>query len=291
LPSETAVSLRLTVAGALERATRRFAEAGLAAPRREAVRLLADLLECSAPSVWLERERVIEPERRRWIDRAVDRRALGEPLGYVTGVAGFRQLLLRVDRRVLIPRPETEGLVDRVLGQARGGVVVDVGTGSGCIALALRQEGDYRAVVALDRSADALAVARLNAHRLGLDGPMIRGDLATAVATESIDALVSNPPYVSAAEYQALDGSVRDFEPRLALESGSDGLEATRALLVDGWRVVRPGGLVAIEIAADRATAVVQLAREAGWNDIVVDNDMFGRARYLLGRKDNGGGG
>ena len=280
--------LRLTVAGALEAATLRFAESGLPTPRRDAVRLLADLLECSDATVLLERSRVLEPERRRWIDRAIARRALGEPLAYVTGLTGFRRLTLRSDRRALIPRPETEGLVERVLAGVPGGVVADIGTGSGCIALALSQEGRYRAVLAVDWSAEALALAGLNAHRMGLAVSLIRGNLTEPLAAESVDAVISNPPYVSAGEYLQLDRAVRDFEPRSALESGPDGLAATEAVLRDGWRVVRPGGLVALEIASARAAASLELAGRAGWTDLVVDDDLYGRPRYLLGRKGAG---
>lgn len=286
--SDLDTDLRLTVAGALEAATMRFAEAGLPTPRRDAVRLLADLLDCSDATVLVERGRVLEPERRRWIDRAIGRRALGEPLAYVTGVAGFRRLTLRADRRALIPRPETEGLVERVLARMPDGVVADIGTGSGCIALSLSQEGRYRAVLAVDWSAEALALAGLNAHRTGLAVALVRGNLTEPLADGSVDAVISNPPYVSAGEYATLDRAVRDFEPRLALESGPDGLAATEALLRDGWRVARPGGLVALEIASERAAATFELARRTGWTDLVVDDDLYGRPRYLLGRKGAG---
>lgn len=275
------VERRLTVQGALDRATTRLAEAGVAEPRREATRLLADLLGRSPAEVMLTRSQVVEPDRRRWIDRAVERRAAGEPLAYVTGLAGFRRLELRVDSRVLIPRPETEGVVDWALRLRPDGVAADIGTGSGCLALALRQEGAYRRVLAVDRSREALTVARLNRDRLGLPIDLVRGDLVSALADRSVDVIVSNPPYVSAAEYHDLDPAVRVHEPRLALESGRDGLEATRALLGDGRRVLAPGGWIVVEIAAMRGPESAALAAHAGLTRVQVYDDAFGRPRFL----------
>jgi release factor glutamine methyltransferase len=276
---------RLTVQGALDRATTALIAAGLVEPRREAVRLLADLLGLSPAELLIGRANVVEPDRRRWIDRAVERRVRGEPLQYVTGLAGFRALELRVDRRVLIPRPETEGLVDLALRYRTDGVVADIGTGSGCIALALRQEGRYRTVVAADRSAEALAVASMNGHRLRLGVEFVQADLTTSLRNGSIDMIVSNPPYVSAGEYDGLEPAVRAFEPRLALESGTDGLQATRDLLLDGWRVLRPGGWIVVEIAGVRGSETAAVAMEAGYRRVQVAEDVFGRPRYLTAFK------
>ena len=277
---------RLTIQGALDRATEMLAEAGIEEPRREAVRLVGDMLGLSQAEVMLGRAGVLEPDRRRWLDRSVLRRARGEPLAYVTGLAGFRRLELRVDRRVLIPRPETEGIVDRALRLCAAGIAVDVGTGSGCLALSLRQEGGYRRVVATDRSADALAVAADNRRRLALDVDLVRADLLGALANRSADLIVSNPPYVSADEYDALEPGVKRFEPRLALESGADGLDSTRRLVGDAGRVLRPGGWLIVEIAADRGEASQALAEVAGFGQVRVDEDLFGRPRYLMGCKE-----
>jgi release factor glutamine methyltransferase len=172
------------------------------------------------------------------------------------------------------------------LGLDRTGIVADVGTGTGCIALSLRAEGGYRAVIAVDRSKAALGLARVNRDRLGLDVALVQCDLTEALAGASIDLLVSNPPYVSEPEYDGLDPAVRDYEPRSALESGPDGLGATRRLLVDGARVVRPGGAVAVEIAAARAAECAELAGSCGWRDVRIDDDLFGRPRYLVARRE-----
>lgn len=276
---------RLTILGALDRATAVLAEAGIREPRREAVRLIGDLLGMTPGEVMVGTGAVVEPDRRRWLDRAVARRARGEPLAYVTGLAGFRRLDLRVDPRVLIPRPETEGLVDHALRLCPAGLAMDIGTGSGCLALALRQEGRYRQVVAVDRSRDALAVAADNRRRTGLDIRLVRGDLSTAMQAGAADLIVSNPPYISAAEYDELEGAVRGFEPRLALESGADGLEATARLVADCPRVLRPGGWLVMEIAAERGEASGRLAVEAGLERVRVEEDLFGRPRYLMACK------
>lgn len=257
---------------------------GIVEPRREAVRIWADLaglpsyaLPASAPAP--------EPEAASRFRHAIARRAGGEPLAYVTGVVGFRRLTLRADRRALIPRPETEGLVELVLAQAGTGVVADVGTGSGCIALALADEGRYRLVLGIDRSLEALALAAENRARTGLPVTLLAGDLLEAVGPATLDAVVSNPPYLTEAEYQALEPGVRDHEPRAALASGVDGLADTRRVLLQAARALRPGGLVALEIDATRAADGLALAAAADLAMATVRDDLFGRARYLLARR------
>ncbi len=258
--------------------------AGVPDPRREAARLWADLQ--GLPSyAFLARAHAVSDDASARYRRAVARRAAGEPLSYVTGLAGFRGLTLRADRRALIPRPETEGLVEHVLRRMPRGIVVDVGTGTGCIALALAEEGTYRAVLGVDRSPEALALARENRGRSGLAVTFLAGDLLTAFEPRSLDAVVSNPPYLSEAEYVALEPAVRAFEPREALVSGRDGLDATRRLLRQAAMVLRPGGLVAIEIDARRGGESAGLAREAGLVAVQVHDDLYGRARYLLARR------
>ncbi len=214
----------------------------------------------------------------------VARRLAGEPLAYVTGVAGFRRLLLEVDRRVLIPRPETEGLVELVLQGAPSGRVADVATGSGCVALALADEGGYAEVVATDASERALEVARGNAVRLGLPVTFLAGDLLAPLAGRRFDAVVSNPPYLSGAEYAALDPAVRNWEPAGALESGPGGMEHTRRLLAGAKDVLVPGGLLALEVDERRAGLTAAVAQRLGWDRVTVKDDLFGRARYVLAR-------
>lgn len=263
----------------------RLRAADCEAPEREAWRIWADLHDQALSQGRLERDDLAEPAAVARYEAALRRRVAGEPLAYVTGLAGFRRLTLRVDRRALIPRPETEGLVDLVLARVAGGRVVDVGTGTGCIALALADEGHYDAVLAVDRSAEALALAAENRDRTGLPVAFVRGDLAGALGPASCDALVSNPPYLTLAEHAALEPGVRDYEPAAALVSGEDGLEATARVTAEAVRVLRPGGWLALEVDCSRAEAGARLASAAGLGSVTILDDLFGRARYLLARR------
>jgi release factor glutamine methyltransferase len=200
---------------------------------------------------------------------------------------GFRHLTLRSDRRALIPRPETEGLVELVLARAPGGRVADIGTGSGCIALSLATEGVYDQVVGIDLSAEALGLAEENRRLTGAHVELVRADLCAPLGPGSVDALVSNPPYLTESEYAALDASVRDWEPTLALASGADGLQAIGRLLDVGRSVVRPGGWLALEIDCARAQLCAGRAGASGWTDVAIHADLFGRERYLLARRSD----
>jgi release factor glutamine methyltransferase len=205
----------------------------------------------------------------------------------VTGWIGFRHLTLRSDGRALIPRPETEGLVDLVLGRLRSGRVVDVGTGTGCIALSLAREGAFSQIIGVDRSREALALAAENRGLAGARVELICSDLCSALGSGAFDALISNPPYLTAGEYAGLEPAVRDWEPACALASGVDGLEATARLLDEARRVLRPGGLLALEVDCTRAQATAHRASALEWQQVEIHNDLFGRERYLLARRSN----
>jgi len=275
----------LPLGSVLAEGSRRLAAAGISDPRREASVIWATLAGRAPGESTLERLQPVGQEEAGRLEAAFARRAMGEPLAYVIGRAGFRHLDLAVDARVLIPRPETEGLVEGLLARVRRGTAVDVGTGSGCIALSLAGEGAFREVVAIDRSAGALVVARLNRDALGLPIRLVRGDLGSCLAAGSADAIASNPPYLSEPEYAGLGSSVRDWEPGAALVSGPDGLAATRALLNDGRRVLRPGGWMALEVDCTRAGVAAEHALALGWTDVAVEADLFGRERFLFARR------
>lgn len=211
----------------------------------------------------------------------------GCPIAYLAGWTGFRHLVLHTDRRALVPRPETEGLIDLALARVRSGVAADIGTGTGAIALSLAREGEFDQVIATDISRDALVLARRNARSTGLAVSWRLGDLTMPLRRTRVDLLVSNPPYLSVLEYDQLDRSVREWEPATALIGGSDGLEFYRRLLGEGATVMQPGGWIALEIDARRPAETRQLAVAAGWVEVTVYDDLFGRARYLVARRES----
>ena len=277
-----------TVGESIDGEARRLADAGVHEARRQAAAMWAWLAGTSVGQVWLGRRETPECELLARFRGAVERRISGEPLPYVVGMAGFRTLELEVDSRVLIPRPETEGLVEHVLAWARQdsrwGVVADIGTGSGCIALALAVEGRFTRIIATDTSASALAVVRNNLERIDPEVPIVlrAGSLLEALEGERCDAIVSNPPYVSEAEFEALEPGVRLFEPRAALVSQNEGMGHIRQLLMLAGHHLKPLGLLALEVDSGRAEEAGALAREHGWSHVRVEQDLFGRPRYLL---------
>jgi release factor glutamine methyltransferase len=233
----------------------------------------------------------------------VDRRAAGEPLQYVLGSWSFRHLEVRVDRRALIPRPETEQVVATALDMLDGrsaamadgagrGVVVDLGTGSGVIALSLAVESDGVEVWATDISGAALELANRNladmaaahpepATRVHLVEGTWFGALPSSLAGQ-VRLVVSNPPYVSEEEWSALDPVVRDYEPRLALVPGASGLEALELLVDQARRWLIPGGGLVLELAPHQADTMAARAETAGYVDVAVRTDLAGRARTLV---------
>ena len=269
----------------LAEATAALSAAGVSEPRREALRLWSELHGTSAAAIYLDGEAEAEPVAAAALRVAVRRRAAGEPLAHAAGRIGFRSLVLRSDRRALIPRPETEGLVDLLLARIRTGRAADIGTGSGCLALSLASEGSFTQVSAVDISADALALAEENRAALVARVDLVRGDLCGPLRPASLDAVVSNPPYLTEGEYAALDPSVRRWEPAAALVSGPDGLQATGRLLHEARVVLRAGGWLALEVDCTRAAEVAAQACALGWMDVAIHADLFGRERYLLARR------
>jgi release factor glutamine methyltransferase len=274
-----------SIGSLIDAAAERLRAAGVTKPRREANRLWAWQHRTSTGQAVLDRGLATEAPAQERFEAAVSRRVRGEPLAYVLGSAGFRNLVLAVDPRVLIPRPETELLVDHALERVRTGRMLDVCTGSGCLALALAQEGRFAEVLASDISGDALSVAQDNARLHQLPVRLVRSDLGEAFRDTRFDLIVANPPYLTDGEYEALDLSVRSWEPGLALSAGPDGLAPTGRLLAQARALLVPGGWLLMELDSTRAEPAAGLAAAAGLGDVTVLNDLFGRARYLIARR------
>ncbi|HSJ25881.1 MAG TPA: peptide chain release factor N(5)-glutamine methyltransferase [Longimicrobiales bacterium] len=269
-----------------------FEERGFENPRLEAELLLAGVLGMRRLDLYLQHDRPLSPDELDRYRGAVRRRLKHEPLQYVLGTAAFRHLELAVDRRVLIPRPETEVLVGLVLDWAvarpRPKRALDIGTGSGAIALSLAAEGGFDDIVATDISADALSVASVNAGRSGLDGQVEfrRGSLFDAVAGERFTVVVSNPPYIADADRDTLAPEVRDHEPALALFGGATGLDLVRALIEAAPAHLETGGLLALELGLDQGAAVLALLESTGaFSGARIVADLTGRPRFALAER------
>jgi release factor glutamine methyltransferase len=286
-----------TVAEVIDRVVAQLVPRGdLADPRREARWLVADLL--ARPRTWPAAHPTarLEAAQVARIEAAAARLAGGEPLAYVVGQAGFRHLTLAVDGRVLIPRPETEQLVDLVLERlepAPGAVVADVGTGSGAIALALASERPTLGeVVATDVSTDALAVAAANLARMG-DGPRAPVTLRAGAGLAPLApwggrlaAIVSNPPYIPTGAVAALPDAVRRWEPPVALQAGPDGLAVARGLIMGAPGLLAPGGWLALELDSTHLEQAAGIAQATGgYLSVSVVRDLFGRDRFLLAQR------
>jgi release factor glutamine methyltransferase len=263
----------------LARGTSLLIEAGVESPRLDAELLLGAVLGVSRAELVIDAGDGVTADAVARYDALLTRRAQREPVAYVLGTKPFRRLTLEVDSRVLIPRPETELLVEVGLTLPGGARVADVGTGSGAVALALADERPDLAVTGIDVSLDALAVARANAARLGLDVRFVHADLLDGAR---YDAVLANLPYVSAGA--PLAPEIALYEPPDALFAGSDGLDAIRRLLVllSGRAEV---SLVALEVGFDQADAVAALVAAAGFGSVSRERDLAGHERVVAGRR------
>ena len=261
---------------ALDSAVIALTAAGVDTPRLDAEVLLAHALGVDRARLVIDRDAPVEGPAIRSFQTAVRRRAVErEPVAYITGVRGFRHLDLHVDARVLVPRPETETLVEAALDLPHGARVVDVGTGSGAVALALKDERPDLHVTGTDVSDDALSVARANAQRLGLDVAFARADLLDG-APEA-DAVVSNPPYVE--DGAPLAPEITRHEPHVALFAGADGLAIVRVLVQQAAE--RDVAFLALEIGMGQAPAVALLMRAAGFARTETRADLAGIDRVV----------
>lgn len=272
----------MKVARALAETTERLTHAGCETPRVDAEILVAHVLGLARSELALASARKLSRHEEKELERLTERRESREPLAYVLGEWGFRRLTLAVDRRVLVPRPETEAVVERCLARLWGIAeprVLDVGTGSGAIALALADEHPGALVTAIDASPDALEVAGANALRTGLAIMLREWDLFHGLPEGPWDLVVSNPPYVLPEEIDALQPEVREWEPREALI----GVGATEAVARGALGVLEEGGALVLEVAAADAARVAALLGDLGYVDVTTTRDLAGRDRVVEG--------
>jgi len=265
---------------ALDSAVVALSAAGVDTPRLDAEVLLAHALGVDRTALVVDRDLRVEGPAVRAFQDAVRRRSVErEPVAYITGIKGFRHIELQVDTRVLIPRPETETLVEAALDLPRGARVVDVGTGSGAVALALKDERGDLDVTGTDASPDALVVARANAARLGLDVCFREADLLDGAG--EVDAVLSNPPYVE--DGAPLQPEIERHEPPVALYAGGDGLAVIRRLAAEaGASAAR---LLALEVGMGQAAEVAAVLRDAGFATTATRRDLAGIERVVVGRR------
>lgn len=278
-----------TIAAARKALTDMFREANIDSPDADARLLIAEALDIGRTELMVHGDRAITSEQVKKIDALAQRRLTREPVARILGRKEFWSLLLDVNEAVLVPRPETETIVEAALDFiVRGGLrmevlrILDIGTGSGALMLALLKELEQARGTATDISAAALAVARANAERLDLASrcAFVECNIADGVAGP-FDLIVSNPPYIVKAEIAALDPEVRDYDPKLALDGGSDGLDAYRAIARDARRLLAPGGRLIVELGAGQEQAVRALFADVGLKVTGVRDDLAGIPRAL----------
>jgi len=284
LSREATAARSRTVAESLRAVTEQLGAAGVPSPRVDGEHLIAHVLGSSRADLHAASRRRLTDDEERALEELVGRRAGREPLAYVLGEWGFRRLTLVVDARVLVPRPDTEVVVERalaLLADVEAPRVLDVGTGSGAIALSVADERPGALVTGVDVSEEALAVARGNARLTGLRVGFRRADLFEGLPAGPWDLVVSNPPYVEPDEIETLEPEVREWEPRAALV----GEGATEAVATAALDVLAERGALVLEAAAARAGHVAGLLRELGYDDVAVTRDLAGRPRVVEGRR------
>jgi release factor glutamine methyltransferase len=275
----------VTVGEVLRRATEYLAGKGVDSPRLDAEHLLGKALGFSRVELYMHHDRALTDDERDEYRDLVRRRGEREPLAYVLGEWDFRHLTLKSDRRALVPRPETEVVVERCLALLAGAAephVLDVGTGTGAIALSIAHEHPGARVIALDLSGDALALARENAEATGLADRVrfIEGDLHDGFDADAYDLVVSNPPYVKEQELEIVAPEVREWEPRLA----TVGVTHTRAVAEGAREALVENGHLVLEVADARADEAAALLEELGYEDVRLSEDLTGRDRIAEGR-------
>jgi release factor glutamine methyltransferase len=280
----------LNLVQAWTKAKKTLEGAGISGPVIDARLLVEAAAAATRTDIVTDPYRPLTPEQEARLDDYLARRTAREPVSHILGRKGFWKIMLQVTPQVLTPRPDTETVVEYVLRdfpEHAAWSVLDLGVGSGAILLAILAERPAARGLGVDVSEEALAVARENAANLGLAGrtALLRGDWTFGLDADAFDLVVSNPPYIASEVIESLEPEVRDHEPRLALEGGSDGLDAYRVLAPEILRVLKPGGRFAVEIGYDQKQAVEDLFRAAGAAEIVTIRDLGDRDRVVAGVK------
>jgi release factor glutamine methyltransferase len=280
-PASTAIREALNSAAAL------LSDAGITTARMDAQTLLMHAIGCDRAFLLANPDHEISAQQFACWTSYLQRRAISEPIQYITGVAEFYGIPLHVDRNVLIPRPETEHLVEALLARiakTEAVHIVDVGTGSGAIAIAVAKQLPQARLTALDLSQPALEIAQTNAVRNGVAGRVeFRcSDLLSEVRGEQFDVVVSNPPYIPSVDRESLEKQVRDYEPAMALFAGLTGFEVYERLIVQAATVLKPGGWLLIEIGFGQKARIAHLLCD--WCDVTFENDLQDIPRVACAR-------
>jgi release factor glutamine methyltransferase len=283
--------MSLTLVKAWQSAKQRLEAAGLAGPVIDARLLVEAAADATRADIVTDPQRLLTSEQETTLSDYLSRREHREPVSHILGRKGFWKIMLNVTPDVLTPRPDTETVVEYVLRdfpEHAPWTVLDLGVGSGAIILSILAERPAARGLGVDVSEEALAVARDNAAHLGLAGrlALLRGDWTAGLAEASFDLVVCNPPYIASHVIETLEPEVRDHEPRIALEGGSDGLMHYRVLASEILRVLKPGGRFAVEIGYDQKEDVEALFREAGAEGVVTLPDLANRDRVVAGTKN-----
>jgi release factor glutamine methyltransferase len=283
--------MTLTLVKAWTAAKDRLKAAGIDQPSIDARLMLEVAADVSRTEIVTDPYRELSAEQEATLEDYLSRRARREPVSHIIGRKGFWKILLQVNKNVLTPRPETEVIVDEVLKafpEAMHFNMLDLGVGSGTILLAVLAERPAAKGLGVDASDEALAVARDNAASLDLNtrAAFLHGDWTAGLGDATFDLVVSNPPYIPTADIDTLEPEVRDHEPRLALDGGADGLDAYRLLAPEILRVLKPGGMFAVEIGFDQSKAVEALFRQAGGQEVRTVKDLSTHDRVVTGVKN-----
>ncbi|MDB5428954.1 MAG: protein-(glutamine-N5) methyltransferase, release factor-specific [Caulobacter sp.] len=289
--SDTQAPELQTLVKAWKAARERLDAAGIDQPVIDARLMLEVAADATRTDIITDPHRLLTPQQAATLDDYLTRRAAREPVSHILGRKGFWKIMLSVNSHVLTPRPDTETLVEMALRsfpEPMAFNVLDLGVGSGAILLSILAERPAAKGLGIDVSEDALAVARENAANLDLAGrcALLRGDWTNGLGDATFDLVVSNPPYIATAEIETLEPEVRDHEPRIALDGGPDGLDAYRLLAPEILRVLKPGGMFAVEIGHTQSAAVEALFKAAGASNVETSKDLSDRQRVVAGAKN-----